>query len=117
MRNVKWAIILIFLSMFELSSCAVGTKDKIIGKWKVFDSKGEQGFFVFDKFGYAKMIEKEEVVGGKRNQGLSLKYKTDYSSDPNTLDLIIYNENSGEVIGRMASIIKFITPDKINIGH
>lgn len=120
MKGAKWAIILIFLSTLALGSCAgapaVANKDKIIGKWIPVDSQGKKGSLVFDKFGYAKLNPKEGIFDDNFLKGISLKYKADYSSDPNTLDLLFCDENSGEVIGEEAWIFKFITPDKIKIG-
>lgn len=82
----------------------------LIGTWQG-TKDGETGTITFDKKGYASFSFAGEKFGGKKFESdgvlMSLKYRTDTSVNPHTIDLVMYLYKDETEVARMLGIYKF----------
>ncbi|WP_452599942.1 hypothetical protein [Pontimicrobium sp. MEBiC01747] len=86
-------LILLFISILSLSSFTTNkTTMDIVGKW-VGEEKGDIGYFIFDKEGYATLEAQGQVLGGKefvmKGKKGSMTYQVNYEATPVEIDLIV----------------------------
>jgi hypothetical protein len=109
---MKSFLILLFTIPFFYMTMEKDTHS-IIGKW-VGKDKGDIGYFIFDKDGYAFFEMKGQIFGGKEfmydGRMGKLTYEMDDLKNPLEIDLIITILESGEE-NRLFCIIQFTDDD------
>ncbi|MFD1063947.1 hypothetical protein ACFQ1Q_11880 [Winogradskyella litorisediminis] len=95
--------------LFLLSSFTKIEDKSYVGKWKGED-KGDIGFLILSKEGYATFEFEGQAMGGKsyNHKGIeaSMKYIVNTSSKPYAIDFIITNLSNDEELGRLIGIIE-----------
>lgn len=110
MKNrISGIVLLLVLAGMNLSMLSA---QSLKGKWQGA-SEGEVGMMTFDKQGYVSFVVGGEPYGGRnfKAEGLSMymKYHTDDSIEPHTVDFVMYMSDDVEV-ARMLGIYKFVDP-------
>ena len=108
--------IILIIAVLSLQNCS-NSNEKHIGEWKGKNSEGEIISLILDKTNNATFVYGNEVMGGDNfaidGIKLILKYEVDCSKSPIWLDLVIYEQEKNEEIGRFKGIVRFITDTKI----
>lgn len=116
-KTMKKLFILLFTIPFLISFSPLKTTEDFIGKWKGED-KGEIGFIIFDKDGYASIEIQGQIIGGKEfeidGQKGSLIYKLNTSVEPIQIDFEMTKFKSGE-IKSLLGIVEFIDDDSFKL--
>ena len=105
MKNIIYLLIFITVSSF-----AQKPNPKLTGLWKGTDLHNNIGYFNFDSEGYVTIINHNDTIGGKsfvqNGSTGSIFYKTDESSEPYSIDIIISKEGKDSTKG-LLGIYKF----------
>jgi len=93
------------------STFIIGQGYSLVGTWQ--GTKDDQtGQFIFDKKGYATIVQGGETIGGKKYtaDGMTLQvvYDVNPTTDPMTIDFIIQKVDDKTEITRMVGIYKFV---------
>lgn len=110
----------LLLLLFLLPLISFNTLDsdfKIVGKWKGED-KGDIGYLILDKEGYATFEFNGLNMGGKEYEQDGIKAKMEYALNQDTkpmqLDFIITVLETGE-INKMQGIVEFEGKDRMHL--
>lgn len=118
-------LFLLFLILTGISYSQT-KKEILIGNWKATDHSGVKNKMVFSSDGYVSMTINGEFIDGKnfvvkegKNKGQKgyLKYETDDSKTPLTMDIVASGVEKGKIVekGRLLAIVDFIDNDHLKI--
>jgi hypothetical protein len=116
---MKQLISLFLLSSFLLGLTAATTKSsQLVGKWRGEDG-GEVGFITFNQKGYVTFSIRDQEIGGKEylSDGVvyDMKYETDETREPYTIDFVIMTHEDRIEIARMPGIFKLVDKETLVI--
>jgi uncharacterized protein (TIGR03067 family) len=101
-----------------ITSFTAVKEELLVGKWKGED-KGGIGFLSLSADGFATFEMNGQTMGGKSfdMSGViaTMRYSTDATTAPASIDFIIYEEATYKEISRLKGIYKMNTPDKLQI--
>lgn len=106
-------LIIPFLTAFDINK----TTEDFIGRWKGED-KGDIGYIIFDKEGYATFKMGNQVIGGKEfvlnGEKGKMTYKINTTLNPIQIDFTVTKFDSKEV-KTLLGIAEFIDNDRFKL--
>lgn len=109
---------LVMITLLLITSFTAVKEDTLVGRWKGKD-QGDIGFLTLSEDGFATFEMDGQIMGGKSfemsGDTAAMKYSTDATTAPASIDFIIYEEDTYNEVGRLKGIYEMTAPDELHI--